>query len=202
MEIQTFVLTPFGSNCYVVRDGGEALVIDAGEADEGLLASLEDVAVNAIVNTHCHIDHCCGNAGLKAATGAPLWCHEDEVPLLHCLEQQGMMFGVPSVPSPDPDRFLKAGETLTVGGAEFEVRLVPGHSPGHVALVGEGLAIVGDVLFQGSIGRTDLLGGSHPALMASIRSQLLTLPDETQVLPGHGPVTSIGEERRFNPFLR
>ena len=153
------------------------------------------------MNTHCHCDHCGGNAGIIEKTGAELICHEDELGWLRALPQQGQMFGVPFDPSPDPDRFIKEGDCVTVGGASFAVREAPGHSPGHIVLVGDGLVISGDCLFQGSIGRTDLPGGSYPQLIASIRSKLLSLPDNTVVYSGHGPETTIGAERRTNPFL-
>ncbi|HDP33593.1 MAG TPA: MBL fold metallo-hydrolase, partial [Candidatus Hydrogenedentes bacterium] len=131
----------------------------------------------------------------------PLVCHQAELPLLQTLCEQGRMFGVPFSPSPEPDRFVEHGDTVNVGNAQFEVRHAPGHSPGHVVLVGDGVVIAGDVLFAGSIGRTDLPGGSMTQLLNSIRHQLLTLPDETVVYCGHGPATTIGEERVSNPFL-
>jgi len=202
LEIQTFEMTPFMTNCYVVRDGGEALVIDPGEGTPELLAALSGAHVTAIVNTHCHIDHSSGNGALKAATGAPLAIHAADLPLLRGLTHQGMMFGVPCEPSPEPDRFLEEGDAVRVGAFEFRVIHVPGHAPGHIALVMDGVAMVGDVLFAGSIGRTDLPGGNTAQLLDSIRMKLLTLPDDTAVYPGHGPQTTIGEERRYNPFLR
>lgn len=201
MEILQFEMTPFLENGYVIRDSGEALVIDPGEAHPGLLAAIEGYRVPAIVNTHCHCDHCGGNAALVAKTGAPLWCHEDDLPLLRSLEAQGQMFGVSFPPSPDPDRFLNEGDTVTVGSVALEVRHAPGHAPGHIVLVGDGFVIAGDVLFNGSIGRTDLPGGNYDQLITSIRTKLLTLPDDTVVYCGHGPSTTIGQERRSNPFL-
>ncbi len=128
-------------------------------------------------------------------------CHEAELPFLQALEHQGTMFGVPFPPSPDPDRFIDEGDTLTVGDTQLDIVFVPGHSPGHIALVGDGFVIGGDVLFQSSIGRTDLPGGDMEQLLESIRTKLLTLPDETRVYSGHGPVTTIGAERHGNPFL-
>lgn len=190
------------TNCYVVRDGGEALVIDPGEGTDELLAALSGIRVTTIVNTHCHLDHSGGNGAVKAATGAPLAIHEADLPLLRGLPQQGMMFGVPCEPSPEPDRFIEEGDVLRVGSVEFRVVHVPGHAPGHIALIADGVALVGDVLFAGSIGRTDLPGGNTAQLIDSIRTKLLTLPDDTRVYSGHGPQTTIGEERRYNPFLR
>ncbi len=201
MEIQSFTLTPFMTNCFVLKSGKEALVIDPGEVTPELLEAIAGYTVRTIVNTHCHCDHCGGNAQLIEHTGAELVCHENEVPLLQALEQQGMMFGVPFSPSPDPNRFIDAGDTVSVDGVELKVRFAPGHSPGHIVLVGDGFVIGGDVLFAGSIGRTDLPGGDHHQLLASIRDEMLTLPDATIVYSGHGPATTIGKERQTNPFL-
>ena len=201
MEVLTFQITPFLVNCFVVKDGGEALVIDPGEAAPRLLRAIESCDVRAIVNTHCHCDHCGGNAALKEKTQADLMIHKDELPLLRSMEMQGQMFGVPVTPSPDPDRFLSEGDTLDVGNVSLEVFHAPGHSPGHIVLVGDGVVFGGDVLFSGSIGRTDLPGGNYRQLLESIRTKLLVLPDDTIVYSGHGPDTTIGTERRTNPFL-
>lgn len=201
MEIRSFQLTPFQMNCFVIRDGGEALVIDPGEAAPELKRCIAGDTVTAIVNTHCHCDHCGGNAEMAAHTGADLLCHEEDLPLLRMVEQQGAFFGVHCPPSPEPSRFLNEGDTLQVGGLTLTVRHTPGHAPGHIVLVGDGFVIAGDVLFAGSIGRTDLPGGNYEQLLESIRMKLLTLPDKTVVYCGHGPETTIGEERRTNPFL-
>ena len=201
MDISCFVTTPFASNCFVLREAGEALVVDPGEATPEVLRAIQGDRVKAIVNTHGHCDHSGGNAPMIARTGAELLCHRDDLFLLRMLEDQGRMFGVPFQASPDPDRFLEDGDILTVGVSTLTVRHTPGHSPGHVVLVGDGFVIVGDVLFQGSIGRTDLPGGSHSQLLQSIRDTLLTLPDDTVVYCGHGGPTTIGEERQTNPYL-
>jgi glyoxylase-like metal-dependent hydrolase (beta-lactamase superfamily II) len=201
VEIQEFELTPFFTKCFVLRDGGETLVIDPGEARQDLLDSLKGDTKITIVNTHCHIDHCGGNAGVKAATGAPLLMHRESLPLLRSVPQQAMMFGVYAPPSPEPDGFLEEGDVLRVGSVALEVRFTPGHAPGHIVLVGDGFVFGGDVLFTDSIGRTDLPGGDYALLMDSIQRKLLTLPDETKVYNGHSPVTTIGRERRLNPFL-
>ncbi|MCF6285629.1 MAG: MBL fold metallo-hydrolase [Candidatus Hydrogenedentes bacterium] len=201
MEILSFEMTPFVMNCYVIKDKGEALVIDPGEATAELKQCVADDTVTMIFNTHCHIDHSGGNAGMVAATGAPLVCHEDDLPLLHSLEQQGMMFGFPCEASPEPDQFIKEGDTVTVGDVRLNILHTPGHAPGHVVLVGDGFVIGGDVLFNGSIGRTDLPGGDHEQLLHAIKTKLWPLPDETVVYCGHGPTTTIGQERATNPFL-
>ena len=201
MEILTFPVTPFYTNCYVIKDSGDAIVIDPGEATPSLIRSLSDCNVKMIVNTHCHCDHSGGNAELVKLTGAPLVCHEADMPLLRTLCEQGRMFGVPFEASPEPSRFINHGDSITLGTTTFEIRHTPGHSPGHIVMVSDGIVIAGDVLFAGSIGRTDLPGGSMAQLLHSISSQLLTLPDETIVYCGHGPTTTIGEERVSNPFL-
>jgi len=189
------------ANCFVLREADEVLVVDPGEAAPEVLRAIEGRTVRAIVNTHAHADHCGGNAELVRRTGAPLLCHGQDLPLLRTIEQQGMMFGVPFPPSPEPDRLLEEGDTVEVGSARLRVLHTPGHSPGHIVLVGDGFVITGDVLFAGSIGRTDLPGGSYEQLLQSIRDKLMPLPDETVVYSGHGPATTIGEERRTNPFL-
>ncbi|MDX9973884.1 MAG: MBL fold metallo-hydrolase [FCB group bacterium] len=201
MEILCIPTTPFLENCYVLRDGGEALVVDPGEVTPALLKALDGHTVRTVVNTHCHCDHCGGNAELKRRTGAELLCHRDDLVLLQHVAQQGAMFGVDFPPSPDPDRYLVEGDTVTLGGNTLRVLHTPGHSPGHIVLVGEGFVLAGDVLFSGSIGRTDLPGGDYGTLLESIRTKLLTLPDDTIVYCGHGESTTVGEERRTNPFL-
>jgi len=201
VELLTFHLTPFVMNCFVIKDGGEAVVIDPGEATPQLLRSVADAKVKLVVNTHCHCDHSGGNAAVMKATGAPLAIHREELPLLQTLEQQGLMFGVPFPPSPDPDQYLEEGDVITVGSVQLKVLHTPGHSPGHIVLASDGFVIAGDVLFAGSIGRTDLPGGSYAQLLNSIRTKLMTLPDDTIVYCGHGPETTIGRERATNPFL-
>jgi len=201
MRIHTCQATPFFVNCYVVTDGGEALVIDPGEVTPDILHAIDGFRVPTIVNTHGHCDHCGGNAALLKQTGAELVLHSADLPLLRSMEAQAEMFGVSVEPSPDPDRFLREGDTVTVGGVTLKVLHTPGHSPGHIVLVGDGIAFVGDVLFAGSVGRTDLPGGDTHQLLESIGRKLLTLPDATTVYPGHGPATTIGQERRTNPFL-
>lgn len=196
-----FEMTPFYMNCYVLEDEGHAVVIDPGEATKELIDAVQGLKVDMVLNTHCHIDHVGGNQALVTLTGAPLVCHKDDLPLLKNVEMQGQMFGVPVTPSPLPDRFIEEGDIITLGSSELKVLHTPGHAPGHVVLLGEGFVIGGDVLFAGSIGRTDLPGGDHNQLLASIRDKLLPLPDETKVYCGHGPSTTIGVERRSNPFL-
>jgi len=201
VEILSFVMTPFSENCYVILDGGEAMVIDPGEPAEELFEALQGHTVTTLVNTHAHIDHVGGNAAVKQRTGAEFVCHADAAQMLPSVPAQGRMFGIDVAPSPAPDRLIAEGDTLKVGEVELRVVDVPGHAPGHIALVGDGFVIGGDVLFAGSIGRTDLPGGDFDQLMESIRTRLLVLPDDTVVLSGHGPATTIGAERNSNPFI-
>lgn len=201
MQINQYLVSPFMQNCTVLRGGGETVVIDPGEVTRELRDAIAGERVTMVFNTHCHIDHAGGNAEMVRLTGAPLVCHREELPLLEHLQDQGRMFGVGCEPSPAPDRFIAEGESIAVGDESLQVLFTPGHSPGHVALLGDGFIIGGDCLFAGSIGRTDLPGGDYATLMRTLRDKFLPLPDDTVVYSGHGPVTTIGRERRSNPFL-
>jgi hydroxyacylglutathione hydrolase len=209
MKVETHTCGPFGTNCYVLLDDGgkSCLFVDPAmgceEVVEGVAA--RGLEVVAIVNTHGHVDHALGNALAKERFGAPLWAHEADLPLLERLQEQGMAFGFRASGSPRPDRFLRDGDELELGGETLRVLHTPGHSPGGICLYRadgrDPFVIVGDALFEGSIGRTDLWGGDFEQLASAIREKLYTLPDRTRVLPGHGPETTIGTERRTNPFV-
>lgn len=201
MEILSFVTTPFAENSFVIKDGDEALVIDPGEATPELMDAIRDSKVKTVVNTHAHVDHVGGNKAVLEATGAELVCHREAEPMLEHAAEQGQMLGLNVEPSPKPDRYLDEGDTVTVGNVSMKVVYVPGHAPGHIALIGDGFVIGGDVLFAGSIGRVDLPGGDFEVLMNSIREKFLNLPDDTVVYSGHGPTTTIGNEKRMNPFI-
>lgn len=205
LDVLTLTNGAFAENCYILvdRDARDAVMVDPGEEADLFLRRIatERVTLRAVWLTHSHADHILGVARVVEATGVPVYLHPDDRPLYDALPQQSAWLGFqPSVP-PAPDQVLAHGMRLPLGGLDFEVRHVPGHSPGHVAFVGHGVAVVGDAVFAGSIGRTDLPGGDTGTLLTSIRAQLLTLPDETVVYPGHGPATTIGQERRTNPFL-
>jgi len=205
LVIHEFSVGPLQVNCFLVACGKtrDAMVIDPG--DEGLrilnLAAREDLQISKVVNTHCHFDHIGANQQVVAATGASLMIHAADLPLLQNARHHAEVYGLSVVPSPDPDRLLDHGDTLTVGEHSFRVFHVPGHSPGSICLLGDGHLFVGDVLFAGSIGRTDLPGGDFNLLVTGAREHLFRLPDETIVHPGHGPDTTIGQERRHNPFV-
>lgn len=201
MKIQSFEVTPFFVNCYILSDGGEAILIDPGEYTPQVQEALAGLTVKIIVNTHGHCDHCGGNAAAVQDTNAPLAIHADDRPMLQAIVAQGQMFGLRITASPGPDRLLAEGDVIEVGAVRLKVLHAPGHSLGHILLAGDGFVFAGDVLFSGSIGRTDLPGGDYSQLINSIRTKLLTLPDETVVYSGHGPDTTIGAERRTNPFL-
>jgi hydroxyacylglutathione hydrolase len=195
----------FGENCYLVADEARraCAIIDPGE-DAGLIArtlAAQDVTPVAIWLTHAHLDHVMGVARLKRETGVPVYLHPADRDLYDHVVQQGLAFGIPVDPPPPPDHPFAHGAAVHVGALTFTVRHAPGHSPGSVCLVGDGVVFTGDVLFAGSIGRTDLPGGDFDTLIRSIERELLVLPDSTIVYSGHGPETTIGHERRANPFL-
>jgi glyoxylase-like metal-dependent hydrolase (beta-lactamase superfamily II) len=204
-EIVTIPNGQFFENCLLVADPNAKLaaMVDPGEEADRFLAELErrDWTLEAIWLTHAHIDHVLGVHAVKLATGVPIHLHPLDRPLYDGLAEQARWFGLEAAPAPPPDVELADCDTLTIGEASFQVRHTPGHSPGSVSLVGHGVIIGGDVLFQGSIGRTDLPGGSFDTLMESIQREFLSLPDETIVYTGHGPHTTVGAERRTNPFV-
>jgi len=203
-------LGPFAARCVVIdcERTGAAAVVDPGFEPEAVIAQIHRASVRpvAIVLTHAHLDHAWGVGALKAAfPDAPVMMHAADLPLYRNLAGQAQMFGFPAPEAPAHDALLDDGQVLAVGDDRWLVRHCPGHSPGHVVLVrhdaGEPVAVVGDVLFAGSVGRTDLWGGSFEQLERSIRDVLYRLPDATRVVPGHGPETTIGAERAGNPFV-
>jgi hydroxyacylglutathione hydrolase len=205
MPIYRHLLGPMDNNTYLIVDEvtGEAALVDPSFDSEQLLPEIEQLgySLRYILNTHAHLDHVAGNAFFSAWTGAPIALHKDDLDLLHAVPEQANAFQVEVEPSPEPEILLEDGQELPLGELSIKVIHTPGHAPGHVTFLVEDAAIVGDCLFRGSIGRVDLPGGSAEQLMASLHNRLFKLPDETRVLPGHGEPTTIGEERRHNPFL-
>jgi hydroxyacylglutathione hydrolase len=206
LQVIQLPLGPVQTNCFIAADDEttDAIVIDPGWDARHILSVLNERRwqVRYVLLTHAHFDHIGAVAEIVEATQAPLAIHSLELPLLRH-GGGASLFGLPIRPSPAPDVLLQPGQIIEVGNLRFEVLFVPGHTPGHVAFYeAQSQALFsGDVLFKASIGRTDLPGGDYPTLMLSIREVLLALPDETAVYPGHGPVTTIGAEKRSNPFL-
>jgi hydroxyacylglutathione hydrolase len=209
-DIEVIEVTPFFQNTRVLipRGGRDAVVVDPGGDVDKILSLLETrgATCREIWLTHSHLDHCGGVAGLKQATGALLRAHEGERLMRSKVVEIATMYGVSTAGMencPEPDISLTEGDTLTFGEDQFEVLFTPGHSPGHLCFyhAESHTLIAGDTLFHGSIGRTDLPGGDHATLMRSIKEKILTLPDDTKVLAGHGPDTTVGRERVHNPFL-
>jgi hydroxyacylglutathione hydrolase len=209
MQIGIIPVTAFQQNCSVIHcdKTNRGAVVDPGGDLELVLEHIaaEGIEIEKILLTHAHIDHAGATSDLAKRLNVPIiGPHRDDEFLIQSLPAQGMMFGLPHAAPFTPDQWLEQGQTVTVGEESFEVRHCPGHTPGHVIFYSaeHNFAIVGDVLFHGSIGRTDLPRGDGPTLLRSIKTQLLTLPDETTFLPGHGPTSTIGVQRRHNPFLQ
>ncbi len=209
MRVLSFEVGPFAARCVVVAEegGSNAFIVDPGFDAELVIEEVRRAGLSpsAMVLTHAHLDHAYGVAEVKAAfPAARLLLHPADLPLYENLGMQAAAFGFPPPAQVPPDGFLADGEELSLGCQRLVVRHTPGHSPGHVVLLNLAeppLAIVGDVLFAGSVGRTDLWGGSFETLTRSIREVLYTLPAHTRVIPGHGPETTIGEEAASNPFV-
>jgi glyoxylase-like metal-dependent hydrolase (beta-lactamase superfamily II) len=204
--VDTLSLGSIGTNCYLVRgseSAHEAAVIDPGAEPERILAALERLGARcaAILLTHSHYDHIGALADLAEATGAPVWLPEFEEDVFRRPDAYFGAFGVSTRPYAGPATLLAGGETVDAAGVTFEVGSVPGHSPGHIAYSADGALFSGDVLFAGSVGRTDLPGGDWETLLASIRALADAHPPETVVYSGHGPATTLGAELARNPFL-
>jgi len=204
MILKKLVVGALDANCYIVgsESAKAGMIIDPGDEAEAILEEVKDLglAIKSIVLTHAHIDHIGALKEVKEATGAEVAIHADDAQALQ-EKSVSAMFGLSYPTPPPPDRLLKGGDSIAIGDLHFQVLHTPGHSPGCICLLGEGVVFSGDTLFNFGIGRYDLPGGNHSQLMNSIHTKLMVLPDNTTVYPGHGPDTTIGVERQGNPFL-
>jgi glyoxylase-like metal-dependent hydrolase (beta-lactamase superfamily II) len=208
--VESFVFNPFQENTYIIyNDAADALIIDPGcyaplekKALSDFIAS-KSLKPLRLINTHCHIDHVLGNAYVSKTYGLMPEFHSKELSLLQAVEQYGQLWGIHSDPQPEPLRFMDDDKAIALGKETLDIVFTPGHSPGELSFVSHAnrFVMAGDVLFRESIGRTDLPGGNLETLLNSIKTQLLSLPDDYVVYSGHGPATSIGHEKLYNPFL-
>lgn len=209
MLIQTFAVGPLGCNCTILGDeaAGTAIVIDPGDEAPAIAARLSrhGLRVTEVLHTHAHIDHIGGSAAFKRLCGGAARLHRGDLWLLEHLDMQGRMLGLEGTEAVALDGHLEEGDRFALAGASLEVLHTPGHTPGSCSFVlaaeGRQVVFAGDTLFRGSIGRTDLWGGDGTQILASLQGKLMALDDDTQVVTGHGPGTTIGAERRGNPFL-
>ena len=204
---KTFAVPPLGCNCSILGDpeSREAVIVDPGGNPEQLLDEVRRLGLTVvrILHTHAHFDHFLASGDIRKATQAPLCLHPDDERLWKMLDVQCQAFGVPYLPVPDPDCWIRDGEALSFGSVSGQALHTPGHTPGSLSFyfAGQRLLLSGDTLFRGGIGRTDLWGGDARAIQSSIRERLFTLDSDTRVIPGHGPATQIGREREYNPFV-
>jgi len=206
MILKALAVGPIMANCYIIgcEETRNAAVIDPGDEADRILTTLSEdkLTVRYILNTHGHFDHVGANMRLKEVTGAALAIHPDDAPMLDTLNMAAASFGMAVDNSPPPDLLINDGDTINIGNIKLKVIHTPGHSPGGVAFHTNGIVFVGDTLFAGSIGRTDFPGGDYNTLISSVRNKLFLLGDDVQALTGHGPATTIGQEKRTNPFFR
>ena len=203
-KVHTLVVGRLQTNCYILQSDSTALVVDPGDEPERILRFLTDIAVkpSRIIATHTHFDHVLGVDSIRDKFQIPFLIHHDDLSMLESMQsrvRQIMGFSVP--PPPKVDQFLRDGESIAFGEDRVKVIHTPGHSPGSISLVGPRFVLTGDALFNQSIGRTDLPGGDFDTLIRSITDRLFSLDDDTTVYPGHGPETSIGDEKLTNPFV-
>jgi glyoxylase-like metal-dependent hydrolase (beta-lactamase superfamily II) len=203
-KLHTLVVGRLQTNCYILQSDSTALIIDPGDEPERILRFLDDIAVkpSKIIATHTHFDHVLGVNAIRAELNIPFLIHRDDLAMLESMQsrvREFMGFSVP--PPPKVDQFLEDGESITIGQDRVKVIHTPGHSPGSISLAGRGYVLTGDALFNQSIGRTDLPGGDLDTLVRSITHRLFSLDDDTTVYPGHGPETTIGDEKLANPFV-
>lgn len=204
MIILSLAVGPIQANCYILgcEQTKEAVVIDPGDEAKRILGGLQKyvLQLKTIINTHGHFDHVGANKALKDLTGAPILIHRDDAPMLSHLSASAGMWGMRAQDSP-ADQFIKDGDRISFGQITLEVIHTPGHSPGGISLYTPKVVFVGDTLFAGSIGRTDFPGGDYDLLISCVKNRLFVLGDDIHVYPGHGPDTTIGYERKYNPFF-
>ncbi|MFZ0611921.1 MAG: MBL fold metallo-hydrolase [Desulfobacterales bacterium] len=205
MIIESLTVGPIQANCYILgcEETKEAVVIDPGDEADRILMSLarSGLTLRYIINTHGHFDHVGANKRLKSATGAAILIHRLDAPMLSQLAASAAAWGMSAEDSPAPDQMLEEGDTIAFGTITLKVLHTPGHTPGGISLATDGCVFVGDTLFAGSVGRTDFPGGNAATLKQNIRAKLFTLADEVIVYPGHMEPTTVGKERRTNPFV-
>lgn len=206
MLIETLVVGMIQANCFIVADelSRKAIIIDPGGDAPVIAKRVNDLKLDvvAVIATHGHFDHVEGLKGVKEKLGAPIMVHPSDLPLIKGMRSQAQLFGIAVSDAPPPDRLLADGEEIPFGALKAKVLHTPGHSPGSISLLIDNHVFVGDLLFSGSIGRTDLMGGNYETLINAVEKRIFTLPPETVVHPGHGPDTSVGVEKRTNPFFR
>lgn len=205
IRVHSLEVGPLAVNAYIVEHVAErkAVLIDPGDEGERIARAVErlGLVVEKILLTHGHFDHVGAVALLRKRTGAPVCIHPDDSERMQSAGVQGLLFGLRVASPPPPDVLVREGDEVAVGEAVFRVAHTPGHTPGCVCYVGDGMAFVGDLIFAGSIGRTDLPGGDFGALIRSVEEKIFTLPGGTVLYPGHGPATTVEEEKRSNPFF-
>ncbi|NNK81039.1 MAG: MBL fold metallo-hydrolase [Flavobacteriales bacterium] len=210
MRILSLTYNPFSENTILlIGEKKSCFIIDPGMMDMSensdlfKLISDEGIIPKRLLLTHCHIDHVLGIKAVHEEYGLSPECHKEGVLLLEATPQIAQMYGIPYFPGPEPAKFLDTGVTIDLDGEQLEIRYVPGHAPGHIVFIHHAskMVVAGDTLFRGSIGRTDLPGGDHDLFIRKLKEELLSLPDDYTVWPGHGPTTNIGYERKNNPFL-
>ncbi len=209
IKVKSFVFNPFMENTYVLYDDSrDCIVIDPGCYEEYEQEALDEfirsneLTVTTLINTHGHIDHVLGNRHVLQKYKVPFLMHEKDLPVLRAVESYAPNYGFHHYSATEPTGFLNEGDTVTVGNSSFEVLFLPGHAPGHIGLLNrdEKILVSGDVLFRESVGRTDLPGGDHTTLIDSIHDKLFPLEDDITVYCGHGPETTLGHEKQYNPF--
>ncbi|BBB92877.1 MAG TPA: MBL fold metallo-hydrolase [Methylomusa anaerophila] len=206
MKIFKMEVGQIGTNCYILccEDTLEAAVIDPGGDAEEIIAVInrEKLNVKYIINTHGHADHIAANSRIKSVTGAAVLIHADDADMLTSAQLNLSLYIGAGITCEPADKLLNDGDNIGIGHSKIKVIHTPGHTPGGICLLVEDTLFAGDTLFAESVGRTDFPGGSHSQLIQNIKNKLLTLPDEIKVLPGHGPATTIGRERKMNPFIQ